>query len=163
MHVFFILILPASHIWESWIKIKINSNFYFHTSFWCLKRFYEGLQGRHKTFWGFTKKFENKNLTWFFHVFKGTQKVSQYSCHMILDVSEMFLNKSSQNHHFDDSNVPMFVRRKKKVTTKKTIWLLNQWHVMLATLLILSTLKISVRNTLYVNMLTFVLLVVFWR
>ena len=22
---------------------KINSNFYFHTSLWCLKRFYEGL------------------------------------------------------------------------------------------------------------------------
>ena len=26
---------------------KINLNFYFHTSLWCLKRFYEGL---HKTF-----------------------------------------------------------------------------------------------------------------
>ena len=24
---------------------KINLNFYFHTSFWCLKRFYEGLKG----------------------------------------------------------------------------------------------------------------------
>ena len=32
---------------------KINSNFYFHTSLWCLKRF-------HKTFWGTTKKCETK-------------------------------------------------------------------------------------------------------
>ena len=24
---------------------KINLNFYFHTSFWCIKRFYEGLEG----------------------------------------------------------------------------------------------------------------------
>ena len=24
---------------------KVNLNFYFHTSFWCLKRFYEGLKG----------------------------------------------------------------------------------------------------------------------
>ena len=29
---------------------KIKLNFYFHTSFWCLKRFYEGLKGLHKTF-----------------------------------------------------------------------------------------------------------------
>ena len=26
---------------------KINLNFYFHTSLWCLKRFYEGLKGLH--------------------------------------------------------------------------------------------------------------------
>ena len=31
------------HFKKSGIKIKINLNFYFHTSFWCLKRFYEGL------------------------------------------------------------------------------------------------------------------------
>ena len=35
---------------ESCIKIKINVDFYFHTSLWCLERFYEGLQGLHKTF-----------------------------------------------------------------------------------------------------------------
>ena len=28
---------------ESCSEIKINLNFYFHTSLWCLKRFYEGL------------------------------------------------------------------------------------------------------------------------
>ena len=27
---------------------KINLNFYFHTSLWYLKRFYEGLKGLHK-------------------------------------------------------------------------------------------------------------------
>ena len=30
---------------------------------WCLKRFYEGLKGFHKTFSGTTKKCENKNLS----------------------------------------------------------------------------------------------------
>ena len=34
---------------------KIILHFYFHTSLWCLKRFYEGLKGLHKTFWGTTK------------------------------------------------------------------------------------------------------------
>ena len=29
-------------------KGKINLNFYFHTSLWCLKRFYEGLLRHHK-------------------------------------------------------------------------------------------------------------------
>ena len=38
---------------------KVKSNFFFHTSLRCLKRFYEGLKG----FWGTTKKCENKNLT----------------------------------------------------------------------------------------------------
>ena len=33
---------------------KINLNFYFRPSLWCLKRFYEGLYGLHKTFWGTT-------------------------------------------------------------------------------------------------------------
>ena len=29
---------------------KIKLNFYFYTSLWCLKRFYKGLKGLHKTF-----------------------------------------------------------------------------------------------------------------
>ena len=37
------LLLPAACILESFIEIKINWNFDFHTSLWCLKRFYEGL------------------------------------------------------------------------------------------------------------------------
>ena len=32
----------------------------------------------------------------------------------------MFLNKSSPNHHPDDSDVPMFVPRKKTKKQKKT-------------------------------------------
>ena len=39
------LTLPTPCISESCIKIKINLNFYFHTSLRCLKRFYEGLKG----------------------------------------------------------------------------------------------------------------------
>ena len=34
---------PAPCISERYIFIKINLNVYFHTSFWCLKRLYEGL------------------------------------------------------------------------------------------------------------------------
>ena len=37
------LILPVPCISESCIEIKIKLNFSFHTSLWCLKRFYEGL------------------------------------------------------------------------------------------------------------------------
>ena len=38
------LTFPASCISESCIKIKIRLNFYFHTSLWRLKSFYEGLK-----------------------------------------------------------------------------------------------------------------------
>ena len=38
------LTLPAPCILESRSKIKINLNFYFPTSLWCLKRFYEGIK-----------------------------------------------------------------------------------------------------------------------
>ena len=37
------LTLKDPSISESCIEIKIELNFYFHTSLWCLKRFYEGL------------------------------------------------------------------------------------------------------------------------
>ena len=33
----------APCFFESYIKIKIDLNFYFYTSLWYLKRFYEGL------------------------------------------------------------------------------------------------------------------------
>ena len=36
------LACPALCILESFIKMKINLNFYFHASLWCLKKFYEG-------------------------------------------------------------------------------------------------------------------------
>ena len=41
----FVLTLLAPCISESCIKTKTGLNFYFHTSLWCLKRFYEGLKG----------------------------------------------------------------------------------------------------------------------
>ena len=40
-----VLTLKDSFISESCNEIKIELNFYFHTSLWCLKRFYEGLKG----------------------------------------------------------------------------------------------------------------------
>ena len=49
-------------VWISDDEKKQNLIFYFHTSLWCLKRFYEGLKGLHKTFWDSTEKCENKNL-----------------------------------------------------------------------------------------------------
>ena len=39
---FWSLTLPTRCISESYIKIKNNLNFYFHTFLWCLKMFYEG-------------------------------------------------------------------------------------------------------------------------
>ena len=41
---------------------KKKLNFYFHTTLRCLRRFYEGLKGLHKTFWGTAKNCESKNL-----------------------------------------------------------------------------------------------------
>ena len=57
-----LIVLTLKNISESCIEIKIELNFYFHTSLWCLKRFYEGLKGFHKILSGTTKKCENKNL-----------------------------------------------------------------------------------------------------
>ena len=62
----FFLALHTPSIFENCIKTKINLNFYLHTHLWCLKRFYDGFKGLHKTFWGTTKKCENKNLTFKF-------------------------------------------------------------------------------------------------
>ena len=45
----YLLTLTAPCILESCSNIKINLNFYFHTSLWCLKRFYEGFKDLHKT------------------------------------------------------------------------------------------------------------------
>ena len=57
------LTLKDPFISESCIEIKIELNFYFHTSLWCLKRFYEGLKGLYKNFLGTTKNCENKKLS----------------------------------------------------------------------------------------------------
>ena len=45
---------------------KLTEIFYFHTSLCCLKRFYKGFK---KTFWGTTKKIENKDLGFYFYKF----------------------------------------------------------------------------------------------
>ena len=41
------LTLKDTFITESCIEIKVELNFYFHTSLWCLKRFYQGLKCLH--------------------------------------------------------------------------------------------------------------------
>ena len=69
--------LPVTCISESCIEIKIKLNLYFYTSLWCLKRFCEGFKGLHKTFWGTTKKCENKDLTQFFMFGTGTGRVKE--------------------------------------------------------------------------------------
>ena len=56
-----ILTFPAGCISESCIKIKINLNFYFHTSLWCRKRFYDTTKP-FKPYKTPHKKSENKNL-----------------------------------------------------------------------------------------------------
>ena len=52
------LTLHAPCISESYIKIKINLNVYFHTSFWCFKRLYEGLKRFYEGFKSFVKPFK---------------------------------------------------------------------------------------------------------
>ena len=42
--------LNVPNISESCIEIKIKLNVYFHTSLWCIKRFYEDFKGLHTTF-----------------------------------------------------------------------------------------------------------------
>ena len=44
-----VIYLNPSHP-NSGRREKINLNFYFHISLWCLKRFYEDLKGFHKIF-----------------------------------------------------------------------------------------------------------------
>ena len=44
-------------------KLTFKFLFSFHTSLWCLKRFYETLKGLHKTLRSTTKKCENKNFS----------------------------------------------------------------------------------------------------
>ena len=55
-------IIPSPCISDSSIEVKINLNFYFHTSLWSLKRFYEGLKGFHRSFRGTLKKRDLKSL-----------------------------------------------------------------------------------------------------
>ena len=57
-----VITLSAPCISESCIKIRINSNIYFHTTFYCFERFYEGIKSLHKTFWSTAKKCENKTF-----------------------------------------------------------------------------------------------------
>ena len=57
-----LLIPPTPSILESCIKIKVKLNSYLN-SLWCIKCFI------HKTFWGTTKKCENKNFSYFFFLF----------------------------------------------------------------------------------------------
>ena len=45
-----VLTLKDPFISETCIEIKIELNFYFHISLWCLKRFYEGLKAFVKSF-----------------------------------------------------------------------------------------------------------------
>ena len=52
------LTLPAL-ISDEWKKAK----YLFSDFFVVPQKIYEGLKGLHKTFWGTTKKCENKNLT----------------------------------------------------------------------------------------------------
>ena len=63
---------------------KIKLNFYFHTSLWWLKRFYEGLKGLHKILWGTTESCENKKFNLIFISIElsemhGTGRVNVYS------------------------------------------------------------------------------------
>ena len=69
------------------------------------------------------------------------------------------LEKSSLNHHSNDSDVPMFLRRKRNEIKKQKTCRTCTFKAFQQ----LEKVEIIVRYTLYINMLTFVSLVVFWR
>ena len=73
-------------------KKKIKLDIYLHTSLWCLKRFYEGLQGLHKTFWGTRKKCENKNISEFFFntTFWNAQDRKDYGAFLTVVLCRIF-------------------------------------------------------------------------
>ena len=64
LHQIILTLLVPCHS-ESYTKIKVNLNFYFHTSSQCLKRIYEGLEGIHISHLRHHKRCETKNLTYF--------------------------------------------------------------------------------------------------
>ena len=72
------------------------------------------------------------------------------------NVSEMFLNKSSPNHHSEDSDVSMFVRQKKETNRHADPCAFKMEMESTAH-------KKCVIYHLYINMSAFVSLVVFWR
>ena len=83
-------LMPVNHVYLLLFEIltlpvlipdeekKNQVNFYFHTSLWCLKWFYEGLKGFHKTFWGTKMKKEIKfYLDFYFNTtFRNSQDVN---------------------------------------------------------------------------------------
>ena len=78
-----VLSLPIRCILESYIKIKINLNFYFHTSLKCLKRFYERL-----------------NLTLFvqYRDGKGQKRGKRGTLHLELDNSKILDSLPADNY-----------------------------------------------------------------
>ena len=76
----FSLTFPAPYILEGCSKINVSLNLYFHTSLWFLKRFYEGLSGLHKTFWGTTR-----NCKLIFSLHPGSGREGLNSVYLIFE------------------------------------------------------------------------------
>ena len=95
---------------------KIKLNFYFHTSLWCIKRFYEGLKDLYKKFWGTTKKCENKNKNLIF-IFIQLSEMHGTGRGLIQAVWELF--NSSRNH------VSWIILRRQNVVRKTLLQLRN--------------------------------------
>ena len=90
---FYWLTIPAPSISDSCTKIK--TNFYFHTSLWCLIRFYEGLSGLHKTFWDTTMKCKNKKSS-LFSLFLSMTNMKQITYTWWFEYFE-YLNSNTQS------------------------------------------------------------------
>ena len=88
---------------------KIKLNFYFHTFSWCLKKFYEGLNGLHKTFWGTTKKCESKFF--FQHNFQkctGREGLNSSKSHVILATNDNIQINVKSSHLSNEEPVKLF-------------------------------------------------------
>ena len=74
------LTFPALCISENCFKIKINWNFHFHTSLWCLRRFYEGLMTFAKPFEAPQRSMEIKILVHFLSSSRvGTERIDLFN------------------------------------------------------------------------------------
>ena len=82
---------------------KIKLNFYFHTSFWCLKRFYKGLKGLYKTFWETTKKCENKSLLIFTSIQLSEMQFLHFSSCFTVVLSGTFYKIKFTTENIDSS------------------------------------------------------------
>ena len=81
--------------------------FYFQPYFWCLNKVSLGLLAFIKSFWGTTKRFENKSLYFLFQLFLNAWNRKSYQCIFSWDFHEYLQN--GNKHKLDFTSVSFFL------------------------------------------------------